>query len=187
MSLLPDELVKDILHSILDIPDHKFHDTSAQSPFAHVVASSSNTLLVCKRWMRIATPLLYYNVVLRSHATVISFCLAIRRKPTFAKLVRHLRVECACPNIIGDTAKKMTALQSLHLNLDSLIDEQLLGATKLLAASNAIHLSFAQNGLFFNLFLTLQKRLSVVSKWTNLVSVVSSFSVDQTAHTIFLS
>ena len=187
MSLLPDELVKDVLHSILDIQNHKFHDTCAQSPFAHIVASSSNTLLVCKRWMRIATPLLYHKVILRSPATVLSFCLATRRQPTFARLVRHLRVECACPNIIGDIAKKMKTLQSLHLSLDSLIDEQLLGATKLLAASNAIHVSLAQSRLLFDFFPILLKRLSVLSKWKNLVSAVSSFSVDKKAHTTSLS
>jgi len=175
---LPDELVKDILHSILDIPDHEFHDTSTQSPFARVVAPSSAALLVCKRWMRIATPLLYHNVVLRSSATAHSFCIAIKRQPEFAKLVKHLRVECPCPNILGDTAKRMTALATLHIDLASIGDNRLLGVAKLLAASNATHLSLARNKPVFN-STGRKKRLDAVIKWTNLVGVESPLLVIQ--------
>ncbi|KAK7052014.1 hypothetical protein R3P38DRAFT_2502946, partial [Favolaschia claudopus] len=58
----------EILSPALKVPDDLFSDTSDVSPFATYAPSDSAYLLVCKDWLRVATPLLYSVVVLRSKA-----------------------------------------------------------------------------------------------------------------------
>ncbi|KAJ7348823.1 hypothetical protein DFH08DRAFT_1079266 [Mycena albidolilacea] len=65
---LPDEIISEILSPALKVSDEVFSDTSDVSPFAKNSESTSAYLLVCKSWLRVATPLLYNTVVLRSKA-----------------------------------------------------------------------------------------------------------------------
>jgi hypothetical protein len=48
----------------LKVSDEAFCDTSDVSPFAKYSESTAAYLLVCKSWLRLATPLLYNVVVL---------------------------------------------------------------------------------------------------------------------------
>ena len=65
---LADELLKEILAPQLLVSEELFADTGTTSPFSKAERSSSDVLLVCKRWMRVATPPLYHTVVIRSMA-----------------------------------------------------------------------------------------------------------------------
>ncbi|KAJ7348826.1 hypothetical protein DFH08DRAFT_998012 [Mycena albidolilacea] len=65
---LPDEIISEILSPALKVSDEVFSDTSDVSPFAKYSESTSAYLLVCKSWLRVATPLLYNVVILRSKA-----------------------------------------------------------------------------------------------------------------------
>ncbi|KAJ7119100.1 hypothetical protein C8R44DRAFT_878607 [Mycena epipterygia] len=65
---LPDEIISEILSPALKVCNDVFSDTSNVSPFATYSESSSAYLLVCKAWLRVATPLLYNTVILRSKA-----------------------------------------------------------------------------------------------------------------------
>lgn len=60
---LPDEIVLEILSPALKVSDELFLDTSYVSPFANYTPSTSAYLLVCKDWLRVATPLLFHVVV----------------------------------------------------------------------------------------------------------------------------
>jgi len=71
---LPDEILKEILYPVLQVDDHSFSDTSAKSPFSLMNYSNSEILVVCKRWLRVATPLLYNVVILRSTAQGTMMC-----------------------------------------------------------------------------------------------------------------
>ena len=87
---LPDELVKEILSPLLKVPDRLFRNTLHISPFASPSQSSSVLLTVCKQWMRVATPLLYHVVVLRSKAQAQALVLAsIREVRVFSFLFLH--------------------------------------------------------------------------------------------------
>ncbi|KAJ7891398.1 hypothetical protein B0H14DRAFT_3428699 [Mycena olivaceomarginata] len=61
---LPDEIISEILSPALKVSDEAFCDTSDVSPFAKYSESTAAYLLVCKSWLRLATPLLYNVVVL---------------------------------------------------------------------------------------------------------------------------
>ncbi|KAJ7611796.1 hypothetical protein FB45DRAFT_875336 [Roridomyces roridus] len=89
---LPDEIVSEILAPALKVPDDKFSDLSAVSPFA-AYAESPSACLVCKSWLRVATPLLYHVVVLRSKAQAKALEATLIQNPDLGKFIKHLRVE----------------------------------------------------------------------------------------------
>jgi hypothetical protein len=61
---LPDEPPSEILSPVLQVPDHMFSQISVVSPFGNPASiPASPVLLVCKAWLRVATPLLYNIVV----------------------------------------------------------------------------------------------------------------------------
>ncbi|KAK7023198.1 F-box domain-containing protein [Favolaschia claudopus] len=91
--MLPDEILSEILSPALKVPDDLFSHTSDVSPFATYAPSTSAYLLVCKDWLRVATPLLYSVVVLRSKAQANALEKVFRKNPGFGRFVRKLRVE----------------------------------------------------------------------------------------------
>ncbi|KAJ7668962.1 hypothetical protein B0H17DRAFT_848571, partial [Mycena rosella] len=90
---LPDEISSEILSPALKVFDDMFSDMSDVSPFAHYSPSTSAYLLVCKDWLRVATPLLYHVVVLRSKAQANALELVLPNKPAFGRFTKKLRVE----------------------------------------------------------------------------------------------
>ncbi|KAJ7220853.1 hypothetical protein GGX14DRAFT_432273 [Mycena pura] len=96
MSILPDEMISEILSPALTIDDDAFSDMSPTSPFSSYAPSTSAYLLVCKSWLRVATPLLYNVVILRSKAQAVALARTLsekRQKNDFGKLIKKLRVE----------------------------------------------------------------------------------------------
>ncbi|KAJ7081187.1 hypothetical protein B0H15DRAFT_855335 [Mycena belliarum] len=107
---LPDEIISEILTPALTVPDHLFSAPTVESPFATYTESASATLLVNKDWLRVATPLLYHVVVLRSAAQAQALAAALKKNPELGGFIKQLRVEggfgrameavlSACPNI----------------------------------------------------------------------------------------
>ncbi|KAJ7932736.1 hypothetical protein B0H13DRAFT_768679 [Mycena leptocephala] len=91
--LLPDEIISEILSPALKVSDEVFSDTSDISPFANYSASTSAYLLVCKSWLRVATPLLYNVVILRSKAQAKALGLALSKNAQLGHFIKKLRVE----------------------------------------------------------------------------------------------
>ncbi|KZV97305.1 hypothetical protein EXIGLDRAFT_764595 [Exidia glandulosa HHB12029] len=91
---LADETLAAILADCLAVADDDFACVSARtSPFALKEVSSSALLVVCKRWMRVGTPLLYETVVLRSVAQARALAAALKANKTFGLYIKKLRVE----------------------------------------------------------------------------------------------
>ncbi|KAJ7652350.1 hypothetical protein DFH06DRAFT_1475209 [Mycena polygramma] len=90
---LPDEIISEILSPALKVSEEMFSDTAATSPFASPSVSSSAALLVCKAWLRVATPLLYHVVVVRSKAQAHALQRILRGNPDLGRFVKMLRVE----------------------------------------------------------------------------------------------
>lgn len=112
-SFLPDELLKEILAPALRVPDDSFACTSGRSPFSNYNQTTSAYLLVCKDWLRVATPLLYSVVVLRSKAQIQALESAIESTPVLADFIRKLRIEsgyCTSLLTILKGAKNLTDL-----------------------------------------------------------------------------
>ncbi|KAJ7863379.1 hypothetical protein B0H13DRAFT_2354214 [Mycena leptocephala] len=90
---LPDEIISEIFSPALKISDEDFSDTSGVSPFAKYSESTSAYLLVCKSWLRVATPLLYNVVILRSKAHAKGLSLALSTNNLLGQFIKKLRVE----------------------------------------------------------------------------------------------
>ncbi|KAJ7604117.1 hypothetical protein FB45DRAFT_1083327 [Roridomyces roridus] len=91
---LPDEIISEILSPALQVPDEKFSDVCSRvSPFAEYVESPSAYLVVCKSWLRVATPLLYKVVVLRSKAQAKALAQVLDKNPDLGQFIRRLRLE----------------------------------------------------------------------------------------------
>ncbi|KAJ7082821.1 hypothetical protein C8R43DRAFT_322752 [Mycena crocata] len=91
--MLPDEIISEILSPALKVSDELFSDTSDVSPFANPTLSTSAYLLVCKDWLRVATPLLYNIVVLRSKAQAAALQKVLHKHSEFGRFIKKLRVE----------------------------------------------------------------------------------------------
>jgi F-box-like len=110
-SQLPDEIIKEILAPALHVPDETFADTALRaSPFATYGLSSSTISVVCKSWLRVATPLLYDTVVLRSKAQAQALAAALKRDSQLGAFIKKLRIEGGYGNAIFEILKR-----SLHI------------------------------------------------------------------------
>ncbi|KAJ7114209.1 hypothetical protein C8R43DRAFT_1039620 [Mycena crocata] len=117
--MLPDEIISQILSPALTVSDELFSDTSDVSPFAQYSPSTSAYLVVCKDWLRVATPLLYKVVVLRSKGQADALEQVLRDNPEFGLFIRKLRVEGGygmAMHTILESAKNITDI-SLCLSI----------------------------------------------------------------------
>ena len=91
---LPNELLREILFPLFDIPDDMMRDVSTPSPFARPSHLSIATILtVCKSWMDVAIPLLYRVVILRSKAQAFALEHVLREHKERGVYIMKLRVE----------------------------------------------------------------------------------------------
>ncbi|KAJ7366540.1 hypothetical protein DFH08DRAFT_834739 [Mycena albidolilacea] len=92
---IPDEILSEILSPALRVPDEMFSVMTSEknSPFHSKSESSSAFLLVCKSWLRVATPLLYNVVVLRSKGQAQALAGVLTANPVLGKFIRKLRLE----------------------------------------------------------------------------------------------
>ncbi|RDB27833.1 hypothetical protein Hypma_002324 [Hypsizygus marmoreus] len=101
---LPNELIGEILQYVLHVPEEKFQDVSEVSPFScpsHF--PSAAVLAVCKRWMIVATPLLYQVVIIRSKAQAQALERTLRGQKEFGTCIKKLRLEGG----YGDATRKI--------------------------------------------------------------------------------
>ncbi|KAJ7651044.1 hypothetical protein FB45DRAFT_1078437 [Roridomyces roridus] len=91
--MLPDEIISEILSPALKVSEQLFSETSDVSPFSNYKPSTSDYLLVCKDWLRVATPLLYNVVVIRSKAQANALQQVLKANPEFGRFIKKLRVE----------------------------------------------------------------------------------------------
>jgi hypothetical protein len=113
---LADELLSMILCPSLTISDSQFTSTSLASFGRNDNVSSSTVLVVCKRWMRIATPLLYEVIVLRSTGQAHALADAFKQSPHFGLHVMKIRLEGAYSRLF-EVFKRCTNLQSIFFTL----------------------------------------------------------------------
>jgi len=93
MPSLPNEIVNEILKPVLKVPDAVFCDTSSSAFNFKSEISTSAILLVCKQWLRVATPLLFEVVILRSNGQSKALACVLKTNKQFGQFIRMLRVE----------------------------------------------------------------------------------------------
>ncbi|KAJ7049747.1 hypothetical protein C8F01DRAFT_1181729 [Mycena amicta] len=91
---LPYEIISEILSPLLKVPDDLFSNNMPVSPFAqYAKPSTSAYLVVCKKWLHAATPLLYNIVVLRSLAQAEALAKVLAAHNGLGNHIQKLRVE----------------------------------------------------------------------------------------------
>jgi hypothetical protein len=117
-SFLPDELLKEILAPALQVPDESFACSNGRSPFSNYTPTTSGYLLVCKDWLRVATPLLYSVVVLRSKAQIQALEASIHNTPILGTFIKKLRIESGYCGSLSLIIKNSPNLTDLCLSLE---------------------------------------------------------------------
>ncbi|KAH6909299.1 hypothetical protein BKA70DRAFT_1278146 [Coprinopsis sp. MPI-PUGE-AT-0042] len=130
-SQLPDEITKEILAPVLYVPDETFADTALKaSPFATYGLSSSTILVVCKSWLRVATPLLYDTVVLRSKAQAQSLAVVLKKDSQLGTFIKKLRVEGGYGNAIFEILKRSPYITDIWISTALWSNESVVGYAK---------------------------------------------------------
>ncbi|KAJ7651036.1 hypothetical protein FB45DRAFT_1050857 [Roridomyces roridus] len=115
--MLPDEIISEILSPALKVSEELFSDTSDVSPFSNYTPSTSDYLLVCKDWLRVATPLLYNVVVLRSKAQANALQQVLKTNPEFGLFIKKLRVEGGFGTAMHTILKSAPNITDLFISL----------------------------------------------------------------------
>ncbi|KAK7046852.1 hypothetical protein R3P38DRAFT_3176137 [Favolaschia claudopus] len=92
----PDEIISEILSPALRVSDAAFstlNSVAKKSPFLTFSESTSAYLAVSKSWLRVATPLLYHTVPIRSTAQAQALAAALTSNPGLGRFIKKLRVE----------------------------------------------------------------------------------------------
>ncbi|KAL5526421.1 hypothetical protein ACEPAF_8144 [Sanghuangporus sanghuang] len=148
---LPDELAKEILSDILIVPEDEFSHVGPSSPFGRKVSSSSDVLLVSKRWLRIGTPLLYDCVVLRNSAQANAFYGFIKGKvgSQVKGYVRRMRLEGSFGAVVGKIFAILPGISDLYLRLPVTREENVNGLVQGLPKLNPTRVIFERDGSKF--------------------------------------
>lgn len=118
LTLLPEELILVILTAVFSIPDEDFLRTGSRSPCPKGQRSRSATLLVCKTWSRVATPLLYDTVTLRSEAQARALALTLRQyKGDIGGFVKKIRIEGGFGIWVREILKHISEVADLWLSM----------------------------------------------------------------------
>jgi hypothetical protein len=137
---LPDEIISEILSPALKVSDEVFSDTSDVSPFAKYSESTSAYLLVCKSWLRVATPLLYNTVVLRSKAQAKALSVALSGNEQLGQFIKKLRVEGGYGQPMHTILKCSPNISDLFLSLAIYSSDNTSGLCKGLSLINPTRL-----------------------------------------------
>ncbi|KAJ7207552.1 hypothetical protein GGX14DRAFT_635493 [Mycena pura] len=168
---LPDEIISEILSPALTVADDAFSNNSGKrSPFSNYSESTSAYLLVCKSWLRVATPLLYNVVILRSKAQAKALARALSQNKDLGRFIKKLRVEGGYGAPMHDILKYSPNVSDLYLSLNIFSSDNTDGLCKGLHLINPTRLILqcektASNKMFVNLQNALAE---VILKWSNL-------------------
>ncbi|KAJ6606062.1 hypothetical protein DFH09DRAFT_1016995 [Mycena vulgaris] len=127
---LPDEIISEILSPALKVSDEVFSDTSAVSPFAGYSESTSAYLLVCKSWLRVATPLLYNVVILRSKAQAKALGQVLAKNKDLGQFIKKLRVEGGYGAPMGVILESSPHISDLFISFEIRATDNTVGLCK---------------------------------------------------------
>jgi hypothetical protein len=144
-----------------------------ESPFASISSSTSSTLLVCKSWLRVGTPLLYSFVIIRSKAQASALQATLRTHPDLGRFVKNLRVEGGFGKPIHEILKNTRNISHIVLSLHLRAAESSDGLAQGLPLINPSRLTiideielFLKNKAVVRLAEAIE---SCLAKWSNLV------------------
>lgn len=177
----PDEILSEILSPALKVSDELFSDTSDVSPFAKYSPSTSAYLVVCRDWLRVATPLLYNVGVLRSKSQANALEKVLETQKEFGRFIKKLRVEGGYGMAMHTVLKSAPNITDIFLSLMIWSSDSTKGLCKGLPLINPHRVILVDPKVprpLKNKHLAALSKviLSCIGKWNNLVCVSSSSS-----------
>ncbi|KAF7314045.1 F-box domain-containing protein [Mycena chlorophos] len=180
---LPDEIISEILSPALKVADDAFANNYAKSPFAKFTESTSAYLVVCKSWLRVATPLLYHVVVLRSKAQAKALANALAKNPDLGRFIKKLRVEGGFGPSMHTILQNSPNITDLFLSLEIIATDSTEGLCKGLPLINPARLilqcedsSKERSNKAFNALINVLK--TCVEAWDQLICFHTPYGGD---------
>ncbi|KAJ7107211.1 hypothetical protein C8R43DRAFT_1243704 [Mycena crocata] len=167
---LPDEIISEILSPALKVSDDVFSDNSGVSPFANYSESPSAYLLVCKSWLRVATPLLYNVVILRSKAQAKALSQALSKSGELGQFIRKLRVEGGYGPSMHTILENSPNITDLFMSLEIFSSDNTLGLCKGLPLINPMCLILCDSKRLDNKMISqlIDALVASIRKWDRL-------------------
>lgn len=139
-------------------------------------------LLVSKRWLRVATPLLYQSISIRTSAHAQAVATLIRANPNLGRAVRHLKLLGGYGRDLFTIAKAAPNVETLYLYISVKSSESVTGIKKALPLMNPTRLYLEDRPPHQNKKVDeLHKALTEsMANWTSLVSRVGHTLVSLT-------
>ncbi|KAJ6495964.1 hypothetical protein DFH09DRAFT_1448236 [Mycena vulgaris] len=182
MDFFTEEILSEILALLLKVSDEMFSDiVSRYSPFAFSETNPS-VLLVSKSWRRVATPLLYSTVAIRSKEQAQALDATLRKNKDLGWLIKKLRVEGGFGTPMHNILKCSPNISDLYLSLQVGSPDTVAGLVLGLPLINPTRL------ILFDVLLHTRKNKSVTrlvkaleessTGWDNLSAVVLPGAMD---------
>jgi hypothetical protein len=155
--------------------DDRFSSNSKTAFGCNIKFPTSSLLLVCKRWLKVATPLLYRVVVLRSTAQAQALAEVFSQHPRFPLYVRFIRLEGAYSCLL-DVIRPCSNLHTICFTLDIYAVVVVTGLCRALYSINPTRVILrdrcdTKNVKTEQVFC---KLLECIPRWTNLVGLLCS-------------
>ncbi|KAJ7049896.1 hypothetical protein C8F01DRAFT_1181372 [Mycena amicta] len=178
---LPDEIISEILSPALTVDDDVFTESCAHSsPFANFSESTSAYLLVCKSWLRVATPLLYNVVVIRSKAQAKALAGVLSKNGELGRFIKKLRVEGGHGAPMQAILKCAPNVTDLFLSLNMFALDSTDGLCKGFAHISPTKLILDDDGCKSNKAISklAEGLVAVIPKWDRLTTIdLSNMSI----------
>ncbi|KAI0793162.1 hypothetical protein BC629DRAFT_1593045 [Irpex lacteus] len=115
----PEELLREIFRNLLYVPiDIYFSQTDRfYTEFPAYKSNLTSLLLVCKKWLRIATPLLYETIGIGTEAQMGRLAYTLRSNPTLGVMIRNLRLDGGFGKHLYTVAKCAPHIQTLSVRV----------------------------------------------------------------------
>lgn len=115
----PEELLREIFRNLLHVPvDAYFSQTDRfYTEFPVYESNLTSLLLVCKKWLRIATPLLYESIGIGTEAQMGRLAYTLRSNPTLGLIIRNLRLDGGFGKHLYTVAKCAPHIQTLSVRV----------------------------------------------------------------------
>ncbi|OBZ78155.1 hypothetical protein A0H81_01942 [Grifola frondosa] len=127
LASIPEELLERVLQLVLASPPPKhselvprpsWHPYPRQPPVSPLPPTHLAPLLVSRTWLRIATPIQYRHIVLRTPRATARLAATLRADPALGVCIRSIRVEGTFP-AFADVARYCPLLETLELTVDN--------------------------------------------------------------------
>ncbi len=116
---LPEEILREILKPLFHVsPEHFREQPSSFLRTRPSFPRSPSVLLVCKRWLRVATPLFYECLQIKSDKAVEGLAETLLATPALGQYIRRLRLEGGYGRNLLTVVKHAPDIRVLSIQLD---------------------------------------------------------------------